>query len=46
MVGKPVYIADGHHRYETALNLRDDLAAELAQRGEELSPSTPPTSSS
>lgn len=36
MAGKPVYIADGHHRYETALNLRDDLAAEFAARGEEL----------
>jgi uncharacterized protein (DUF1015 family) len=36
MAGKPVYIADGHHRYETALNIRDDLAAELVARGEEL----------
>jgi uncharacterized protein (DUF1015 family) len=33
---KPVYIADGHHRYETACNLRDQLAAELAERGEKL----------
>ena len=41
MAGKPVYIADGHHRYETAVNLRDDLAAELAERGEELSPEHP-----
>lgn len=41
MAGKPVYIADGHHRYETALNLRDDLTAELAQRGEQLSPEHP-----
>ncbi|HEX6962064.1 MAG TPA: DUF1015 domain-containing protein [Lacipirellula sp.] len=41
MAGKPVYIADGHHRYETALNIREDLAAELAQRGEELSPEHP-----
>jgi len=41
MAGKPVYIADGHHRYETALNLRDDLAKELAERGEELSPEHP-----
>ncbi|HMP57714.1 MAG TPA: DUF1015 domain-containing protein [Gemmatales bacterium] len=24
---KPIYIADGHHRYETACRLRDDLAA-------------------
>ncbi len=30
---QPVFIADGHHRYETALTLRDQLAAELAQRG-------------
>jgi uncharacterized protein (DUF1015 family) len=36
MAGKPVYIADGHHRYETALNIREDLGAELAQRGEQL----------
>lgn len=41
LAGKPVYIADGHHRYETALNLRDDLAAELKERGEELSPEHP-----
>lgn len=41
MGGKPAYIADGHHRYETALNLRDDLAADLASRGEELSPEHP-----
>jgi uncharacterized protein (DUF1015 family) len=41
MAGKPVYIADGHHRYETALNLREDLANELAARGEELSPEHP-----
>lgn len=26
MGGKPVYIADGHHRYETACNYRDDVA--------------------
>ena len=24
---KPVFIADGHHRYETACNYRDELAA-------------------
>lgn len=24
---KPIFIADGHHRYETALNYRDELAA-------------------
>jgi uncharacterized protein (DUF1015 family) len=36
MGGKPVYIADGHHRYETACNYRDELAAEMAERGETL----------
>jgi len=36
MGGKPVYIADGHHRYETACNYRDQLAAELAEKGEQL----------
>ena len=25
---KPIYVADGHHRYETACNYRDQLAAE------------------
>jgi uncharacterized protein (DUF1015 family) len=35
---RPVYIADGHHRYETAIALRDQLAAELDQRGETLPP--------
>ncbi|MEM6655365.1 MAG: DUF1015 domain-containing protein, partial [Planctomycetota bacterium] len=28
MGGKPIYIADGHHRYETACNYRDEVAAE------------------
>jgi uncharacterized protein (DUF1015 family) len=37
MGGRPMYIADGHHRYETAVALRDEVAAELAQNGEELS---------
>jgi uncharacterized protein (DUF1015 family) len=27
MSGKPTYIADGHHRYETGCNYRDELAA-------------------
>lgn len=27
MGGRPVYIADGHHRYETAIALRDELLA-------------------
>jgi uncharacterized protein (DUF1015 family) len=26
MAGKPVFIADGHHRYETALKYQDELA--------------------
>jgi uncharacterized protein (DUF1015 family) len=41
MAGRPMYIADGHHRYETALALRDRIAAELAQRGEVLQPNHP-----
>jgi uncharacterized protein (DUF1015 family) len=41
MGGRPAYIADGHHRYETALNLRDDLAEELAAQGKTLSPEHP-----
>lgn len=41
MGGRPIYIADGHHRYETACNLRDNLAGELAQRGETLAPDHP-----
>ena len=33
---RTVYIADGHHRYETALRYRDELAAESGRRsGEE-----------
>ena len=28
---KPVFIADGHHRYETACNYRDEVAAAHAQ---------------
>src|SRR4051812_42405484 len=41
MGDRPVYIADGHHRYETACSLRDQLAAELAQRGQRLPPEHP-----
>lgn len=41
MGGKPIYIADGHHRYETACNYRDELAAELAQEGKTLDPEHP-----
>jgi uncharacterized protein (DUF1015 family) len=35
---KPVYIADGHHRYETACNYRDQLAQ---QHGGQLDPHHP-----
>jgi uncharacterized protein (DUF1015 family) len=38
---RPVFIADGHHRYETAITLRDQLAAELARDGESLRPDHP-----
>ncbi|HJQ79928.1 MAG TPA: DUF1015 domain-containing protein [Lacipirellulaceae bacterium] len=49
---RPVFIADGHHRYETALTLRDQIAAAgtrqpvlpgagSAQRGDALSPEHP-----
>ena len=41
MGNRPVYIADGHHRYETACNLRDQIAAEYAERGEAFSPEHP-----
>ncbi|TWU28433.1 DUF1015 domain-containing protein [Bythopirellula polymerisocia] len=41
MGGLPIYIADGHHRYETACNYRDELAAELAAKGEQLDPEHP-----
>lgn len=35
--GKPLYIADGHHRYETAVALRDEVAAQWrAERGADL----------
>ena len=33
MAGLPVYIADGHHRYETGVRYRDELAAEGALSG-------------
>src|SRR3954471_6868534 len=39
MAAKPVFIADGHHRYETACNYRDELAA-----GGKLPPSHPANS--
>lgn len=36
MAERPVYIADGHHRYETACNYRDRLAEKLAQNNQQL----------
>ncbi|MBW2109071.1 MAG: DUF1015 domain-containing protein [Deltaproteobacteria bacterium] len=33
----PLFIADGHHRYETALNFRDDMARRLGTRDPEAS---------
>jgi uncharacterized protein (DUF1015 family) len=40
---KPVFIADGHHRYETACNYRDEIAAAWATEhgGEPLPPDHP-----
>ena len=32
MGGLPIYIADGHHRYETACNYRDQMAAKMAEK--------------
>ena len=46
MGDRPVYIADGHHRYETACNLRDQIAAELASAARRCRPSTRPTTCS
>ena len=41
MGGRPVYIADGHHRYETACNYRDELAQQLEAKSESLDPEHP-----
>ena len=41
MASKPIFIADGHHRYETGLKYREDLIASGEEVGPEL---TPPTS--
>ena len=41
MGGRPVFIADGHHRYETACTLRDQIAGELASAGGVLPPDHP-----
>ncbi len=35
IAGKPVFIADGHHRYETGLRYRDDLAAKGELTGDD-----------
>jgi uncharacterized protein (DUF1015 family) len=35
-----VYIADGHHRYETSLRYRENLLAELAKNGQEPPPNS------
>lgn len=35
MGSKPIFIADGHHRYETGLKFRDDLEAAGALSGED-----------
>ena len=43
MGDRPVYIADGHHRYETACTLRDQIAASLLSGGDACPPSTRPT---
>lgn len=37
MLGKPLYIADGHHRYETALNYRNKRIAEDPDLAEDAS---------
>jgi len=37
MAAKPIFIADGHHRYETGVNYRDGLAA----KGELVGPDDP-----
>ncbi|MDR2367430.1 MAG: DUF1015 domain-containing protein [Deltaproteobacteria bacterium] len=35
-----VYIADGHHRYETAIKYRENVLAELAKNGQEPPPNS------
>jgi uncharacterized protein (DUF1015 family) len=35
LADRAVYIADGHHRYETALRYRDEMRAESGRRGGE-----------
>ena len=44
MGDRPVYIADGHHRYETACNLRDQISGRAGSaRRNAVRPSTRPT---
>jgi uncharacterized protein (DUF1015 family) len=38
MGDRPVYIADGHHRYETAIALRDELATSVGRSLRERNP--------
>jgi uncharacterized protein (DUF1015 family) len=42
MAQRPTYIADGHHRYETALALRDELAAKANPQSPASSPHSLP----
>jgi len=35
VANKPIYVADGHHRYETACNYRDQLAADFVKQGKQ-----------
>lgn len=37
----PLLIADGHHRYETALRMRDEIEAELVAKGKAPPPDAP-----
>ncbi|MEO7112130.1 MAG: DUF1015 domain-containing protein [Polyangiaceae bacterium] len=37
----PLLIADGHHRYETALRMRDEMEAELVKNGKAPPPDAP-----
>ena len=41
MADKAIYIADGHHRYETACNYRDELAKKMQAEGRQLDPQHP-----
>jgi uncharacterized protein (DUF1015 family) len=38
---EPIFIADGHHRYETALNYRNECSARAEQEGREWTGSEP-----